>query len=329
VLLRHGADPNARDRGDNASALHFAAANGYLETVRALLDAGGDVHGSGDLHDGDVIGWAVGNPANRSNGVLALLRQRGARHHIFSAIAMGDAELVRSVVAENPDALHRRRSRFEQHQTPLHYALASPDGLQSKSAQYDMVDLLIALGADVDAPDGKGRTALELALLHGDLEAVRRLKTAGAREPQVMDAAVLERRQRALQDLTLKPVPMLCVDDVDATVAWYGTLGFQLRARHPESGLMGWASLVHGSTEVMVQHRVGRPRNQIALWYYTDRIDELYQLLRGLQFRTILAGNPDPSRTFAFLEDLYEPFYGGRQFSIRDNSGFEVVFRAE
>jgi hypothetical protein len=27
-----------------------------------------------------------------------------------------------------------------------------------------------------------------------------------------------------------------------------------------------------------------------------------------------------------FLEDLYEPHYGGRQFSVRDPNGFELVF---
>ena len=34
LLIEHGADPNMRDTGDNASALHFAAANGNLESVR-------------------------------------------------------------------------------------------------------------------------------------------------------------------------------------------------------------------------------------------------------------------------------------------------------
>src|SRR5262249_6123438 len=33
LLLAHGADPNLRDAGDNASPLHFAAANGNLESV--------------------------------------------------------------------------------------------------------------------------------------------------------------------------------------------------------------------------------------------------------------------------------------------------------
>ena len=124
LLLERGADPNARDTGDNALALHFAAAMGHLESVRALLDASSDVHGHGDLHDGEVIGWAMGDwPANRA--VVELLIERGARHHIFSALASGDPDLVRKVVAQDPGALAKRRSKFEQGQTVLHFALGA------------------------------------------------------------------------------------------------------------------------------------------------------------------------------------------------------------
>src|SRR5213593_2513696 len=55
LLLEYGANPNARETGDNTYPLHWAAAHGHLEVVRALLDAGGDVHGFGDVHEGDVI----------------------------------------------------------------------------------------------------------------------------------------------------------------------------------------------------------------------------------------------------------------------------------
>ena len=275
LLLEHGADPNARDQGDNAYALHFAAANGRLETVRLLLDAGGDVHGAGDLHQGDVIGWAVGDGEGPSREMVSLLLERGARHHIFSAIATGDADLVRRVVRENPDALARRRSRFEQGQTPLHFALSAPDGLQPKPPRYDIADLLIELGADIEAPDDRGRTPLELAMLHGDLEAMRRLKAGGAIEPPVTGPSLSDERLAALRASIAGVTPMLCVSDVDAAVAWYVPLGWTVRMRVPETGGIGWASLMLGKVEMMVQHIVGRSGNQIALWYYTDNIDEL------------------------------------------------------
>ena len=321
LLLERGADPNARDRGDNATALHFAAAGGYLETVRALLDAGGDVHGFGDVHNGDIIGWAVGDGRNRD--VVALLIERGARHHIFSAIALGDMRLVRTLVKENPDALSRRRSRFEQGQTALHFALAAPDGLARKTPQYDTADLLIELGADLEAVDDKGRTALEVAMLHGDKEAMRRLKAAGAREPKPIDLSNIDGRLTAVRDSIRKHVPMICVPDMAATVAWYTSLGFTLQERHPEEGEMDWACLSFGKTEIMLVPGHGR----MSLWFYTDRIDDLYQLFKSRQLRAAqaaLAGEDEPE--VRFDEDLYEPFYGGRQFSVRDLNGLELKF---
>jgi len=57
--LAQGADVNARDEGDNASALHWAAAAGSLECVQVLVEAGADVIGEGDAHDLHVIGWAT------------------------------------------------------------------------------------------------------------------------------------------------------------------------------------------------------------------------------------------------------------------------------
>jgi hypothetical protein len=44
--------------------------------------------------------------------VIALLLERGARHHIFSAMALGDLDLVETLVEQDPDCLSRRRSRF-------------------------------------------------------------------------------------------------------------------------------------------------------------------------------------------------------------------------
>jgi ankyrin repeat protein len=333
LLLQHGADPNARDRGDNAYALHFAAAGGYVESVRALLDSGGDVHGFGDVHEADVIGWAVGNGKDVNRDVLALLIEHGARHHIFSAIALDDMDLVRMIVDQHQDSLSRRRSPFERAQAPLHFALTAPDGLEAKAPQYEMAGLLIELGADLEAEDDKGRTPLAVAMLRGDREAMRLLKAAGAKEPKAIDASDHGARLDELVDSMRNQVtPMLCVADVGVAVDWYTSLGFTLRGRYPETGPISWASLAFGKVELMVQERVSRLGNQIALWFQTSRIDELYELFKSRQLRNAqaaLAGEATKEPQVHFLEDLYEPFYGGRQFSVRDANGFELVFQEE
>ena len=151
LLLRRGLDSNAREKGDNTTPLHWAAAAGKLDVVRRLADAGGDVVGRGDDHELEVIGWAScweGTDDDAHRAVIDFLLSRGARHHIFSAVAMNLADEVRRIVAANPAALSARLSRNENHQTPLHFAVGHN--------RPQMVQLLIELGADPLAADGFG-----------------------------------------------------------------------------------------------------------------------------------------------------------------------------
>lgn len=334
-LLEHGADANARDVGDNATPLHFAASNRILESVRLLLDAGADVHGVGDVHKGDVIGWAA---AEGNDDVINLLLARGARHHIFSAMALRDRDLVQKLVEEDPDCLLRRRSRFENEQTPVHAAFAAPDGIGILSGRPDhaMLELLIELGADIEATDDKGRTPLAVALLRGDQEAIRLLKAAGAtdplesREPTPPDAvkamdlpAAMTKAASSVKKLS----PMLWVQDPRATVQWYRAIGFQVHDEY-EDGDAFFARLTLGSAEFTLSSG-GKPGpRDVALWFITDRIQEPYDALKAHQLRAASAAADAGSHVVQvrFDEDLYTPFYGGRQFSIRDINGLSLIF---
>lgn len=154
LLLRRGLDVNTREKGDNTYAMHWAAAAGNVDVVRRLADAGGDVVGHGDDHEGEVIGWATmweGCNDDAHRAVVDFLLSRGAKHHIFSAIAMNLADEVRRIVAADPSALNRRMSRNENHQVPLHFAV--------RMNRPEMVSLLLELGADPLAVDGWGMSA--------------------------------------------------------------------------------------------------------------------------------------------------------------------------
>jgi ankyrin repeat protein len=309
LLLEHGADPNTRDDRDNASPLHFAAAHGNAEAVRLLLDAGSDVHGAGDAHQGGVIGWA----ARRNNqAVVDILVERGAQHHIFSAMAMGDHALVERLVEANIDNLSRRRSRFECGQTPLHAAFAPPDGLGCLTGEPDhrLLELLIGLGADLEAKDDKERTALDVALLRRDSEAMRLLRSAGAIEPGAsaeIDASDMVRLAGSVR----KSLPMFRVANMSAAVHWYRSIGFSMSDKYEDSGDLVFAKLSFGQCELTLSAGgVTGPRDS-SLWLHTDQVEQLYQRLKS---------------HVAFEEDLYSPFYGGRQFSVRDMDGLILVF---
>jgi ankyrin repeat protein/catechol 2,3-dioxygenase-like lactoylglutathione lyase family enzyme len=323
LLLEHGADPNARDRGDNAYPLHFAAGAGHVEVVRALLDAGGDVHGFGDLHEADVIGWAtaLGAPDRIRWDVLPLLIERGARHHIFSAIAVGDLALIQKLVVQDPAALERRMSRFERERTPLQFAI----GLK----RCDILELLIGLGADLEARDGNRQTALETAMLLGDREAMSRLVAAGASQPASSGGAEFRASAARLAESVRKGVPAIRVTDIAASLAWYASIGFRELARYGEDGTLNFGRVAFGRTELMFNSGGKKGPHDVSLWFYTDRVDELYRLFKDRQIgaaQAALAGAASRHDAIQFEEDIYDPFYGGRQFSIRDPDGYTLLF---
>jgi ankyrin repeat protein/catechol 2,3-dioxygenase-like lactoylglutathione lyase family enzyme len=330
LLIEHGADVNARDVGDNATPLHVAASNRVVESVRLLLDAGADVHGSGDVHKGDVIGWAA---AEGNEAVIELLLARGARHHIFSAMALRDKDLVQRLVEDDPDCLLRRRSRFENEHTPVHAAFAAPDGIGVLSGRpdYAMLELLIELGADVDATDDKGRTPLAVAMLRGDDEAIRLLRAAGAKEPEPTAAAAAQTAEdvraavmRAAASVK-KASPMFRVRDVRATVDWYRSIGFTVEDEYEDGGELTFAMLTFGSGEFTLSAGGNPGPRDVSLWFFTDRIQELYDVVKARQLRDATDAT-DAKSGIRFDEDLYTPFYGGRQFSIRDINGLSLIF---
>jgi ankyrin repeat protein len=158
LLLDRGFDPNTREKGDNTYAMHWAAAAGHLDVVRRLADAGGDVIGDGDDHALQVIGWATGwegsnDTAHRS--VADFLVSRGARHHIYSAMSLNDADEVRRIAARDPTQLKRPQSHNEDFRLPLHFAV--------QKRLRGMIELLLELGADPLGTDASGFTAIAYA----------------------------------------------------------------------------------------------------------------------------------------------------------------------
>jgi ankyrin repeat protein len=202
VLLARGADPNIRDDGDNAMPLHFAAERHDLNVIRLLIEHGADPVGSGDLHDLDVIGWATAfDYLDADSAVVEYLLAHGARHNILSAVAAGDVQSIRAIAERAPAAIDRRMDRTNHHRRPLHLAVVK--------RQPDALIALLELGADVEAEDATGLTALDQAALAGEGAMAARLMEHGA-EVRLPAALALGRtadadRLRAAAPDSLRP----------------------------------------------------------------------------------------------------------------------------
>jgi ankyrin repeat protein len=174
ALLQRGADPNVRDDGDNAFPLHFAAENQDLPVIRLLVEHGADPIGAGDGHELEVIGWSCcWDYREATKEIVDYLLANGARHHIFSAVAMGEADLIRTLANESPDSLTRRMDRTNKRRTALHLAVVKK--------QIGAVSALLDLGADTEADDAAGLTPLDQAALQGSGAIAELLIDRGAR----------------------------------------------------------------------------------------------------------------------------------------------------
>jgi ankyrin repeat protein len=229
LLLKRGLDVNARERGDNTYAMHWAAAGGELEVVRRLADAGGDVVGHGDDHELEVIGWATcwdGCDDEAHRAVVELLVRRGARHHIFSAIAMNLASEVRRIVAEDTSALNRRMSRNEDHQLPLHFAV--------RKNRPEMVSLLIELGADPLGVDGSGYPAAAYATVptvdRRVMEAIRSMTSA--------ELGSAERGERRAQVRMLDLLAALALGDRETAARLWNESTGSSGSGNPRAGVL-------------------------------------------------------------------------------------------
>jgi len=301
----------ARGPRHNASALHFACRD--LEMTRVLLDAGADPNDDGDDTRVGVIGWATLIPARADDiptDVVSLLLERGARHHIFSAMATGDLQTMRALVEQEPDVLERRLTTGHDGETPLQFAIAQN--------RLDILDVLIELGADLDATDSKGQTALEFALLRGHRAAADRLAAAGARPPKPSPAPaarhVTSREASSIQGATL----VIGTDNVARTLDWYKSIGFTEEGRFPVEGpVVFWGRVTLGKAELTFDVREPKNPRGVSLLITTDRVRDLYEVLKSRALE---------SSDVEFVETLHEPEHCGLEFRIRDPNGFTLRF---
>ena len=302
----------ARESRHDATALHVAAAANNVTTARLLLDAGAESNDTGDDEHIGVIGWATffAQPGDNPGEVVSLLVDRGARHHIFSAIALGDLDVIRALVEQHPETLDTRLSPRHHGQTALHFAIAR--------GRADILDLLIELDADLDAPDHNGQTAMEFARLRGDRRAAERLLGAGTRQPVHRSVPEASAVASVFADSIQSSTPVIGSRDVGGTLAWYTSLGFTEVARYPTDGSgVFWGLVTLGKAEITFDVRETAGARGVSLLIVTDRVHDLYGFLKSRQLERA---------DVEFVQTLHEPVHGGLEFSIRDPNGLTLRF---
>lgn len=143
-----------------------AAAHGDLKTVQALLDEHPSLLNSRSSQDESAL-MAASHTGQRA--VIEFLLSRGAVLDVCAAAVLGrHAELV-GLLDADPQRLQARGA----HGLPLMYYAAL-------GGQQDVLDLLLARGADINAGDGV-TTALHVAAMTGRASLARWLLEQGAR----------------------------------------------------------------------------------------------------------------------------------------------------
>lgn len=178
-LLTANADT---ENSDNAgvSPLMWAAQKGNIEIMQALIKAGADLDAQD--HEGKTaLMWA----AEKGNiNAVKLLRDKGAdvnaSNHKGQTVLMcsaskGKRDVVEELLQANP--------ALEQRDKDGHTAFAhASNKYVLRFGQKEMLELLIAKGADVNPLDDDGCTPLISAMATNDESSVELLKELGAKE---------------------------------------------------------------------------------------------------------------------------------------------------
>ncbi|NXL99904.1 ANR16 protein, partial [Tyrannus savana] len=211
-LVEHGANPLLRNK-DGWNCFHIASREGHPEVLRYLLDVS-----PGIWDTESTVGRTPLHTAAASSSVLAFFSSSPRCHYqpdsrdrcgvtpFMDAIQNGHLDIARMLLEKHQacptamdalgaQALHRAavtaqdgsirflvselgvdvNARATSLQIPaLHYA--------AKEGHAHTIQTLLALGADIQAKDGKGRSALHAAVAGQRAGAVRLLLRAGLRD---------------------------------------------------------------------------------------------------------------------------------------------------
>jgi ankyrin repeat protein len=167
LILELGVDVNIMIAGTgmDRSVLHNAAGWGGLDLVRFLLDLGADPSLRDAAYQATPIGWALHH--HQHDVVAYLLRFAD----VFDAVRCGGVERVAELLARDPSLATVADGDGDAVVFCLHPQIARLD---------EMIALLAARGADLNARSSDGTTVLDRAISRGAVDFADRLRQHGA-----------------------------------------------------------------------------------------------------------------------------------------------------
>ncbi len=163
-----------------ARAIGLAGDAQRVKLIRVLLEAGANPNASENgATPLEIAARQIHPTANRDNAqlreIVALLRKHGAKLDLFSAVAVGDADQVRRLLAQDPK---QANSLGHNGYPAMHFAIGMDDR--------EIVTALLKAGCDVnlrnrsDHTGSKGETPLHAAAFWGRTEIAAQLIAAKA-----------------------------------------------------------------------------------------------------------------------------------------------------
>ena len=165
LLLELGFSPDIQDQ-TGKTALHEAAVHDAVRAIAFLIERGADVDRRESMYGGAPIGWA----SHGDNRAAMDLLSRYSRN-IWTLCFRGYVDRVREILADDPPLA---RQLDNEGCTPLWWLTDDEDRAM------EIVELLLAAGADPSVRNQNDRTAADWARRRGMTEIAERLEAAAS-----------------------------------------------------------------------------------------------------------------------------------------------------
>jgi ankyrin repeat protein len=195
LLLARGAPIDARNLA-GATALYFAAEGSHISIAQRLIERGADVKltgrsGISPIAAASYAGNDVIVEALLAHGADERVADETGKPPIIYAAAGARFDIVKRLLARNIDI----NARYSNDLTLLMWA-SGPDENAPEAQAVKIISYLLDAGAHVDDRDDRGRTALMIAAEGGHEEIVNLLVARGA------DASLKDKAGKRAADLT-------------------------------------------------------------------------------------------------------------------------------